>query len=83
MNEINQQAIEAILQGVNSMIEEMNRHTTKIYNGYVLSQDGDKWKVQYNGQTHSVKHYGNIQPKTGHIVKVFIPQGNTNLSFFM
>ena len=83
MDEMNQQAIEALLSGMNEMIKEALRNTTKIYNGVVVGQDGQNWKVQYNGKVHSIPLYGNNTPKVGRVVKVFIPQGNANLTFFI
>lgn len=84
MNDMNQQAIEVLLKGINTMIEDVIKNTTKIYNGQVVSQDSvNKWNVKYNGNTYSIPQYGNFPVKVGKIVKVFVPQGNVNLSFFM
>ncbi|HAU87632.1 MAG TPA: hypothetical protein DCW90_19715 [Lachnospiraceae bacterium] len=83
MNETNQQAIDVMLSGFNAMLKEAINNTTKIYDGFVVGQDGVNWKVQYNGKVHSIKHYGDNQVKAGKTVKVFIPQGNANLTFFI
>ena len=83
MDEMNQEAVQAMLDGFNLLLKEAISNTTKIYEGFVISQDGANWNVRYNGQVHSIKQYGDNQVKTGKIVKVFVPQGNANLTFFI
>lgn len=83
MDEMNQEAVQAMLEGFNLLLKEAINNTTKIYDGFVVGQNGTNWNVRYNGQVHSIKQYGDNQVKTGKIVKVFIPQGNANLTFFM
>lgn len=80
----NQQAINQIIQGVHKLItNHFNTYATMIYNGIVVSNNNDgKWNIQYNGETHAMKPY-KITPNVGDMVKVFIPNGNQNLSFFM
>mgnify|MGYP003613175639 CR=1 FL=1 len=65
------------------LFKEAISNTTKIYDGFVIGQNGTNWNVRYNGQVHSIKQYGDNPVKAGKIVKVFIPQGNANLTFFM
>lgn len=83
MDEMNQEAVQAMLEGFNLLLKEAINNTTKIYDGFVVGQNGTNWNVRYNGQVHSIKQYGDNQVKVGKIVKVFIPQGNANLTFFI
>lgn len=83
MDEMNQEAVQAMLEGFNLLLKEAINNTTKIYDGFVVGQNGTNWNVRYNGQVHSIKQYGDNQVKTGKIVKVFVPQGNANLTFFI
>lgn len=83
MDEMNQEAVQAMLGGFNLLLKEAISNTTKIYDGFVIGQNGTNWNVRYNGQVHSIKQYGDNPVKAGKIVKVFIPQGNANLTFFM
>lgn len=83
MDEMNQEAVQAMLEGFNLLLKEAINNTTKIYDGFVIGQNGTNWNVRYNGQVHSIKQYGDNQVKVGKIVKVFIPQGNANLTFFI
>ena len=83
MDEMNQEAVQAMLEGFNLLLKEAINNTTKIYDGFVVGQNGTNWNVKYNGQIHSIKQYGDNQVKVGKIVKVFVPQGNANLTFFI
>jgi hypothetical protein len=83
MDEMNQEAVQVMLEGFNLLLKEAINNTTKIYDGFVIGQNGTNWNVRYNGQVHSIKQYGDNQVKVGKIVKVFIPQGNANLTFFI
>lgn len=83
MEEKNQQAVQALLSGINELLKEVERNSTKIYNGVVIRQNGSEWDVQYNGKVHTIPLYGTNTPKVGRVVKVFIPQGNANLTFFI
>lgn len=84
--ETNQEAIEVMLSGIYSMCQQLLKNTTLVYDGIVVSDIADssgKWQIKYNGKTHSVKPYGSIIPSKGKMVKVFLPQGNQALSFFI
>lgn len=77
-------AINEILKTVDYMINKKINQTTKIYTGIILSNNNDgKWNIQYNGEIHSIAPYGNTVPTVGTMVKVFIPQGNQALAFFI
>ena len=77
-------AIEELLKSVNFMIQSALKHTTRIYDGIIISNNNDgRWNIQYNGETHAVKPYGSNTPAIGNIVKVIIPQGNQAIAFFI
>ena len=76
-------AIEELLKSVNFMIQSALKNTTKIYNGFVVSNNNDgRWNIQYNGEIHPIQAYGAAVPTVGMIVKVIVPQGNQALSWF-
>ena len=77
-------AIEEIIRSVKYMIKDFSKNITQIYDGIVISAaQNNKWNIQYNGETHAVKLYGTNTPSIGDRVKVFIPQGNQSVAFFM
>lgn len=79
-----QGAIQQIVKGISQMVEDKLSKTTKIYDALVIKNNNDgTWNLQYNGNIHAVKPYGTVSPTIGKTVKVFIPQGNQNLSFFI
>lgn len=84
-NDMNQSALNEIVRVVRYIANNFfENNSTKIYDGVVLSQaDNGKWNIRYNNKTHAVKQYGSGSISKGQMVKVFIPQGNQNLSFFM
>lgn len=76
-------AIEQLLKSIDFMIKSALKNTTKIYNGFVISNNNDgRWNVQYNGEIHPIQAYGAAVPTVGMIVKVIVPQGNQALSWF-
>ena len=50
MDEMNQEAVQAMLEGFNLLLKEAISNTTKIYDGFVIGQNGTNWNVRYNGQ---------------------------------
>lgn len=77
-------AIKEILKSLNYLIKSSLKKTTQVYEGVVISaEDNGKWNVQYNGEIHGIKAYGNITPSIGKIVKVIVPQGNQAIAFFI
>ena len=83
-NNENQAALKELLKSFGFLLKIFSNETTKIYNGFIVGQNNDgSWNVKYNGETHSLIPYGSIQPSVGKMVKVFIPQGNQNLAYFM
>lgn len=76
-------AVEQMIKGISYLIEQMKQQETKIYSGVVVSSTSNgKWNIQYNGETHAVNAY-KVTPKVGQVVKVFIPENNNNLAFFI
>ena len=76
-------AIEQLLKSIDFMIKSALKNTTKIYNGFVVSNNNDgRWNIQYNGEIHPIQAYGASVPTVGMIVKVIVPQGNQALSWF-
>ena len=71
-------------KGISKKRENKKKKTTKSNNGKVLSKNADgSYNVKYNGQTHAIMPYKMTDSETGIIVKVFVPQGNQNLAFFI
>lgn len=84
MSNINQEAIEQILKSCQYLIDEASKNTVKIYDGFVLSQaQNNKWNVMYNNETHAIKLFGSTAPQLNTMVKVFVPQGNQALAWFL
>ena len=84
-NQVNMEyAVESLLRGFDYILKQSLNKTTQIYEGIIISNNNDgKWNIQYNGETHAVKPYGNIVPSVGKNVKVIIPQGNQAVAFFI
>lgn len=85
MNSNYQKAIDEMLKGINFRIEAVaKKYGTQNYDGFIVGQNGDKWEVRFNGEAHTIPQYGNIStPSVGKTVKVFVPQGNMNLAYFI
>ena len=81
----NERATTILVQSIRNMIKSyVQKYSTKIYDGIILSQaTSGKWNVQYNGENHALAQFSDRTISTGSRVKVFIPQGNQNLAFFM
>ena len=83
MIDSNSEAIKEILKSINYLVNQAMLKTTKCYNGIVKSQEGNKWTVQFNGEAHLIPHYGENSVVVGKVVKVFIPENNISLAFFI
>ena len=85
MNNDAREAVNEILKSLAYLIEEKAvKQSTQNYDGVILSNDGNnKWSVKYNGEIHSLPHYGDFPPQIGKMVKVFIPQGNSSVAYFI
>ena len=76
--------IDEMIKSVAYLINNALKQTTKIYDGIIVSNNNDgRWNVTYNGKTRPVTPYGSISPNIGKVVKIFVPQGNDALAFFM
>ena len=81
----NRDAIKEMLKSFSYLTDEALKKTTKSYDGIVLSPsdtDPKKWNIQYNGEIHCIKIYGEGTPEINDTVKVIVPQGNANLTYF-
>lgn len=77
-------ALDELIKSINYLIQNTFRNTTQIYNGVLLQSLGDNlYSVKMNGQTYQMKYYGQGTHNINDIVKVFVPQGNMALSFFI
>ena len=78
-----QVAVEQIIKGVAYLIQQAKQKETKIYSGEVVSSaNNGKWNIKYNGEIHAIKPY-KTTPTKGQVVKVFLPENNQNLAFFI
>lgn len=78
----NKEASEQLLRGFQYLMEQMG--LTQIYNGTIVATGTNRATIQLNGQTHIIPQYGSMTTQAvGKAVKVFIPQGNMNLAFFI
>lgn len=77
------EAIQTIMQSVKYMIDTKMAHTTKIYDGLILSINGTNANIRINGKDYVVPSYGLLEHNANQIVKVFVPQGNMNLAFYI
>ena len=76
-------AIKSLLHGIDYMIQNAMTKSTQIYNGLIVSKTGDKAEVKVNGKTFTLPQYGNFAHVVNETVKVFVPQGNMNLAFYI
>lgn len=83
MQNDNQAVIKEMLKSFAYLLDEAKKSYTQCYDGIIISNNNDKWNVQYNGEVHALKSYGSIVPTVGQRVKVIIPQGNTSVAFFI
>lgn len=82
-NQIYKEAVESITNSVQYMIAQTTKNMTQIYNGIVVSVNNNNYTISVNGQEYIIKQYGNLIHVAGDVVKVFIPQGNMNIAFFI
>lgn len=75
--------IAEVLKSTDYMITQSVKNTTKIYDGLIVSANANgTFNVRFNNETQVVRQYGSGSPQVGQMVKVFLPQGNSNLSYF-
>lgn len=78
------EAANEMLRGFEYMVDQATQGTTKIYDGYVQKvNENGTCDITINGQTHQIKQFGTGAVQFGAGVKVFVPQGNMNLAWFM
>jgi hypothetical protein len=65
------------------MQEQKELEHTKIYNGIILSLSGKSANIKINGKNYTINQYGNFVHTVNDVVKIFVPQGNMNLAFFI
>lgn len=77
-------AMNEILQAIDYMIDKKLRETgTANYNGVVQAVNSDgTYSVRFNGEVKSLKPY-KTTASVNDIVKVFVPQNNYNLAYFI
>lgn len=78
-----QEAIKSLLHGIDYMIQNAMTKSTQIYNGLIVSKTGNKAEIRVNGKTFTLPQYGNFSHVVNETVKVFVPQGNMNLAFYI
>lgn len=80
------EATEEMLKGFKYMLDLLYAKTTLNHDGLIVSSEANasgKWDVRFNGEVHALKPYGAIVPAKNMIVKVFVPQGNMSLAYFI
>lgn len=84
MENENKKAIEELFKSFSFFIQEALKSVTSNYDGVIVSEGiNGKWNVRFNGETHAISHYGDFEPKIGKMVKVFIPNGNMSIAYFI
>lgn len=77
------EAVEQIARSFDYMLEQKDNASTKIFNGILIQLNDDLGTVKINGKQYIIPQYGNFQHSVNTTVKVFVPQGNMNLAFFI
>ena len=58
--------------------------STKIYNGLITQANSDgTYEVQVNGKVFVLSKYSSNTVAVNSLVKVFVPQNNMSMAFFM
>lgn len=82
-NSLYTEAVGSLTKGMNYMIEQALKGITQIYNGFIVSTNGNKYNIRLNGETYALSQYGDFSHSVGETVKVIVPQGNMNMAFFI
>lgn len=77
------EAVDAIAKSVDYMLKQNALGQTKIYIGILTNENNGVYSVRVNGETYTIPQYGNFTHGVNEAVKVFVPQGNMNLAFFI
>ena len=83
MNEQYKEAVDGLIGGFDYMLQENNKKSTQIFNGVITAVNGSSYTIKLNGNEYVIPLYGGFIHNVNDVVKVFIPQGNMNLAFFM
>lgn len=82
-NEVFKEAVNQIARSVEYMLDQKELGSTKIYNGIITSLTNGVATIQINGKVFTINQYGTFTHAVNDMVKVFVPQGNMNLAFFI
>lgn len=82
-NEQCKEAADSLVSSIGYMIGEANKLNTQIYNGVITAVSGGSYTILINGKTFTIPLYGSFSHSVNDVVKVFVPQGNMNLAFFI
>lgn len=82
-NKVFEEAVNQMARSIEYMLDQKETNTTKIYSGLILSITNDTASIKINGKDFIIKQYGNFTHNVNDIVKIFVPQGNMNLAFFI
>lgn len=82
-NEVFKEAVNQIARSVEYMLDQKELGNTKIYNGIITSLTNGVATIQINGKVFTINQYGTFIHVVNDMVKVFVPQGNMNLAFFI
>lgn len=82
-NEVFKEAVNQIARSVEYMLDQKELGSTKIYNGIITSLTNGVATIQINGKIFTINQYGTFTHTVNDMVKVFVPQGNMNLAFFI
>ena len=83
MNEAYEEAGKALISGISYMMDEAQKINSQIYNGIIVSKSGNSYTIKINGNDYNIPLYGEFTHNVNDVVKVFVPQGNMNLAFFI
>lgn len=83
MNEQYKEAGDALLSSFEYMLSEGLKSNTQIYNGIIVNEDNGIYTIKINGNNYAIPQYGEFTHVVNQVVKVFVPQGNMNLAFFI
>ena len=78
-------ALSQIIRGVKYIIQTSLNSVTKNYNGVLIKPSIKEgyYIVEFNGEKHDIPQYGTGSVETGKIVKVFVPENNMSLAYFI
>lgn len=75
----NKEALQEIIRSIEYLVEQKLQQNTQIFDGLLLSNG----QIRINGKDYFIKQYGNLSHENNSVVKVFVPKGNMNISFYI